>query len=187
MSGNGAVIARGPVEEAAGARVAYGRTGAAGGESGWSVGRALLLGGLAVAILDGLDAVVFYGLRGASPGRVFQSVAAGLLGRQTAVAGGTTTALFGVALHTLIGFAVFAAYFGVSRLWPLLTRRPLVCGFSYGIGVYIFMNQVVVPLSAIGAGRFPSLPVLLNGLIGHALLVGLPCALVARRARPPRV
>src|SRR5262245_33141086 len=130
------------VGEALGSPIDFGRAGVAGGESAWSVGRALLVGGLAVAVLDGLDAVVFYGLRGAAPGRVFQSVAAGLLGRQTAVAGGTTTALLGVALHTFIGFAVFAAYFGLSRLWPLLTRRPWLCGFSYGTFVYIFMNQV---------------------------------------------
>jgi hypothetical protein len=38
---------------------------------------------------------------------------------------------------------------------------------------------VVLPLSLIGRPAF-SLPGLLNGLIGHALLVGLPCALLAR-------
>jgi hypothetical protein len=34
--------------------------------------RALLLGTLLVGTLDGLDAVVFFGLRGAKPVRVFQ-------------------------------------------------------------------------------------------------------------------
>jgi anaerobic selenocysteine-containing dehydrogenase len=57
-----------------------------------------------------------------------------------------------------------------------------LAGMLYGVAVFFFMNNVVVPLSAIGPGRFPSLPVLLNGVIGHALLVGLPAALVARRA-----
>lgn len=42
------------------------------------------------------------------------------------------------------------------------------------------MNYVVVPLSAAQQGAF-SWPSLLNGVIGHALLVGLPIALIARR------
>jgi hypothetical protein len=44
------------------------------------------------------------------------------------------------------------------------------------------MSFVVVPLSAIGA-RSPSTGVLLNGLLIHALGVGLPAALSARAAR----
>jgi hypothetical protein len=45
--------------------------------------------------------------------------------------------------------------------------------------VYFFMKDVVVPLSAIGrAGRFAWV-----GMIGHAFLVGLPIALLARRAQ----
>jgi uncharacterized membrane protein YagU involved in acid resistance len=135
-----------------------------------------------VGILDGLDAVAFFGLRGASPVRVFQGVAAGLLGREAAVQGGVATSLLGLALHFFIAFAVFVAYFLASRWMPLLTRKPVLCGMLYGVAVFFFMNHVVVPLSAIGPGRFPSLPVLLNGVIGHALLVGLPAALVARRA-----
>ena len=41
------------------------------------------------------------------------------------------------------------------------------------------MNYIVIPLSRIPASPF-SLPLFLNGLIGHALLVGLPIAYAAR-------
>jgi len=45
------------------------------------------------------------------------------------------------------------------------------------------MKFVVMPLSAIGQrGPLPRLPILLTELIGHALLVGLPVALLAQRS-----
>jgi hypothetical protein len=43
------------------------------------------------------------------------------------------------------------------------------------------MYYVVVPLSAAGNPP-PTLPVMLNGVLGHALGVGLPSALFARAA-----
>jgi hypothetical protein len=49
----------------------------------------------------------------------------------------------------------------------------------YGVAVYFFMNKVVIPLSA--AAKLPFTWIgFLNGIIGHALLVGLPVALIAR-------
>ena len=42
------------------------------------------------------------------------------------------------------------------------------------------MNLVVIPLSRIGAS-VPPLPLVANGVLAHALLVGLPIALAARR------
>jgi hypothetical protein len=48
------------------------------------------------------------------------------------------------------------------------------------------MNYVVIPLSAIGAWPRFQLPNLLFGIIGHALLVGLPAAFFVReRAEQP--
>lgn len=39
--------------------------------------RAILSGALTVALLDGLDAIIFFGLRGATPARIFLAIAAG--------------------------------------------------------------------------------------------------------------
>ena len=39
-----------------------------------------LAGGLTVGTLDGLDAIVFFGSRGAIPHRIFQRIASGLIG-----------------------------------------------------------------------------------------------------------
>jgi hypothetical protein len=142
--------------------------------------RAILYGTLAVAVLDGLDAAVFFGLRGASPVRVFQAIAAGLLGRD-AFQGGAPTAALGVLLHCFISFVVVCVYHAASTKLPALKRSPLLWGPLYGIGVYLVMNFVVLPLSAAGAPRL-STPVVVNGVLAHVFFVGMPSALFARRA-----
>jgi len=144
----------------------------------------IVYGGLVVGALDALDAVVFFGLRGATPVRIFQSIAAGFLGRAT-FQGGLRSTLLGLAVHFFIAFSIVAAYSFASRTLPALARRPLICGAVYGVLVYFFMNRVVIPLSAIGSSAF-SLPVFVNGILIHILGVGIPAALfVARSMHAP--
>lgn len=150
-----------------------------------SVAHAILYGGLVVGILDGLFAVVVWGLRGASPTRVFQGVASGLLGRESSVQGGLPTALLGLALHFFIATTVAAVYVLASRRIGVLARHPVICGLLYGVGVYFVMTFVVVPLSA-AKGGMPTLPMFILNIVGHALLVGLPPALFASRASSSR-
>ncbi|MGH9942513.1 MAG: hypothetical protein ACRD9R_09200 [Pyrinomonadaceae bacterium] len=141
----------------------------------------ILYGGLIVWVLDGFDAVLFNLFRsGVSPVRVFQYVASGLLGRAS-FGGGLRAALLGVLFHFLIAFTLAAIYYGASLFIPALVRRAVPWGLAYGVAVYFVMNYLVLPLSA--APKLPfSLASFLNGVIGHALLVGLPLALVARRS-----
>ena len=146
-----------------------------------SAARAIVYGGLAVGILDGLYAVVVWALRGVKPDRVFQGVAAGLLGRES-FEGGLPTALLGLLLHFFIAFCVAAVYVLASRRWDVLTRRPVICGLLYGVLVYLVMTFVVVPLSA-ARGGVPTLPRFLLNAAAHALLVGLPAALFAAGSR----
>ena len=145
-----------------------------------STPRALLYGTLAVGILDLLDAVVFFGLRGVQPARIFQSIASGLLGR-AAFAGGMATAALGIALHFFIAFLIVAVFLLASRRLPALVRAPILSGLIYGIGAYIVMQYLVIPLSAAGTGRF-SWPVFVNGVLIHMFGVGLPASLAARAA-----
>lgn len=142
--------------------------------------RALLYGTLTVGVLDGADAALFFGLRGVSPVRVFHVIASGLLGR-SAFSGGLATAALGVALHFFIAFAIVATFFAMSRRMPFLVRRPFLWGILYGIGVYLVMNLIVLPLSAAASG-VPSWPVLTNGVLIHMFGVGLPSSLFARAA-----
>ncbi|HEV8399693.1 MAG TPA: hypothetical protein VGQ18_07615 [Gemmatimonadales bacterium] len=147
-----------------------------------SAGRAVLYGGLTVGILDGLDAIVFFGLRNdVGPLRIFKGIAGGLLGREAATAGGWPTALLGLVLHFTIATTIVAVFYLFSRRFPFLTRRPFVWGPLYGVAVYLTMNLVVLPLSALhGTGLPQAVPVLLNGLLIHMIGVGTPSALFAR-------
>jgi hypothetical protein len=143
-----------------------------------STARALLWGTLVVGILDAADAVVFFGLRGAKPIRIFQSIASGLLGR-SAFSGGLRTAVLGVALHFFIAFLIVSTFLVASRYIRILRRAPVWSGLIYGIAVYLVMNFVVLPLSAAGRGAL-SWPVVVNGVLIHMLGVGLPTSLFVR-------
>jgi hypothetical protein len=143
-----------------------------------TITRAIAYGTLAVGTLDALDALVFFGLRGVAPHRIFQSIAAGLLGR-SAFTGGPATVVLGAVLHYFIAFAIVATFVAASRYLPMLTRAPILSGLVYGVGVYLVMNLVVLPLSAAGKPSFPW-PILVNGLLIHILGVGLPSSLFAR-------
>jgi uncharacterized membrane protein YagU involved in acid resistance len=143
--------------------------------------RTIIYGGLIVGVLDALDATIFSGLRGVSPSRVWQFVASGVLGRAS-FGGGMKTAALGLLIHFLIAFCLAAIYYIASLYFPVLVRQAVLCGLLYGVAVYFAMNYLVLPLSAAPPLSF-SVASFLNGLIGHALLVGLPIALVARRSQ----
>lgn len=141
--------------------------------------RAIGLGGLTVGALDALDAMVFFGFRGVSPGRIFKGIAAGLLG-PSARQGGAPAILTGIALHFFIATCIVAVYCLASRQFPVLRKWPLVLGPLYGIVAYIVMNEVVIRLT-FGNQPLPPLPVLLNGVLIHIFGVGLPAVLFARK------
>ena len=140
--------------------------------------RAILYGALAVGVLDGLFAATLGALKSVGPVRIFQSVASGLLGRDS-YQGGLPTALLGLILHFFIAFCVAAVYYGASRQLTPLARRPFVYGPFYGVAVYFFMQNVVIPLSAI-VPRPPTVQGILTGAIGHVFFVGLPAAFFSR-------
>jgi hypothetical protein len=154
-------------------------------ERPWTMAGAIAAGTLVVGVLDGIDAIVFFRLRsGATPGRIFQGIAAGLLG-SASFAGGTSTALLGLCLHFVVACGIVSTYVAASRVAPALASRPLLYGVPYGVVAYFVMNLVVIPLSAIGTVRFSTAGVV-NGLLIHGLVVGPVSALAAARAAAGR-
>ncbi len=141
---------------------------------------AIIYGGLAVGVLDGMAAVVLTIIKGGSTIRMFQGIASGLLGRAS-FEGGWTTALLGASLHFLIAFIWAAIYYGASIKMRALIRRPLILGPIYGVAVYFAMQIIVLPLSAIQKPPF-SFAAPLQGIIVHILCVGLPIAICARQS-----
>lgn len=139
--------------------------------------KAVLFAGLLAGVLDITAAFVIFGRRGATPLEVLQSVATGLLGRD-AYNGGWRTGLLGGALHFLIATGAAAVFVVASRHLATLVRHPVIWGPLYGIAVYLFMNLVVLPLSAVPPRPFVPNIVM---IIVHMLCVGLPIALVTSR------
>jgi hypothetical protein len=144
-----------------------------------SVSRAILLGGASAGVLDIFAAFTVYGLRGVPPVRILQSIASGLLGG-AAFEGGVATAALGAALHFVIATGAAATYTLASRKLDVLVRRPWAAGAAFGVAVYLFMNFVVLPLSAVAKRPFsPEMAAIM--VVVHVFCVGLPIAFAARR------
>ncbi len=138
-------------------------------------------GGLTAGALDILDAFVVTAINGGSPIRVLHSIASGVLGR-AAYTGGLPAAALGLGLHFLIATSAATVYFLASRKLPVLLQRPVLCGPLFGLAVWAFMYNVVLPLTFGRPYAIPALPQLLNQLGIHMLGVGLPIALIAARS-----
>ncbi|MGD9561911.1 MAG: hypothetical protein AB7F88_06800 [Pyrinomonadaceae bacterium] len=140
----------------------------------------IVYGGLAIGILDFLDASIFFPLYyGIGFLDVWHGPAAGLIGREASRNGGVATALLGVGLHFLVAFSVAAAYFLAAR-YLVRVKHFVIVGLLYGVAVNLVMQHIVIPLSAIGPRTtVEPLGAVLNSFIGHAFLVGLPVATIA--------
>lgn len=141
-------------------------------------------GGVLVGIFDLLFAFTFYGLILQVPAlRIFQSVAAGVLGRQAAIEGGLKTFFLGIILHFVVATCIATVYYLGSLVLPLVLRYAVASGLIYGMIAYLGMNYLVIPLSAIGPRTTSKRAwIFAVEIIGHAFLVGLPLALLARRS-----
>ena len=148
-----------------------------------STGKAVLVGGGIGATLDMIYACVRNGGYGYSPEWVMQSVASGWLGK-AAFDGGWPAAMLGLASHYSILFVAAWFYLQASRRVPVLATQAVACGTMFGAGIYLFMNFVVLPLSAFPF--HPSYPwlKLVEGFATHGLFVGVPIATAVRRFAP---
>ena len=147
-------------------------------------GAVILIGGLILGTTDLLFASSFWGIGyGVSPIRVMQSVARGVLGKSS-FDGGVPTALLGVLLHYTIAVSMAVAYYLVSRRVGALTRQPIAFGVAYGVLLYLIMNLVVLPLSAVGMPKFDNVVWVAMSVVMH-MVFGLICAFTARRALRP--
>ena len=151
---------------------------------------AILAGGLAAGIIDGASAFRSFGWR------MPYGIASGLLGSKAfPAAGGGGPAIWslGLALHFVVAFGAAAIYCLASRRFTFLGRNFLLGGVICGMAVFLGMNLIVLPLSAVPfpVGPF-SVAALRLGLCFHVILVGLPISTslwhFTRRAatkRPP--
>ena len=141
-----------------------------------------VLAALVVGTLDIAEVMIVSWLRGNAPLKILQAIASGIYGK-AAYAGGTRTILIGLALHFFIAAVVVAVYFLASRKLAILNRHPVLTGAIYGVGVYLFMNFVVLPLAGM-APKFTTFGVV-NQLFCHIVLIGITTGLFARGQYTP--
>lgn len=129
--------------------------------------RPILLGGAVAGTFDLTSAFFTFGAN--AP----RGIAGGLLGRQ-ALPGGIGVWILGFLLHYFIAISAAAIYCIASRKLEFLKDHWLVCGIFYGIAIFLVMNLVVLPLCAYhftGPYQFRGL---LQGLLVHMSIIGLP-------------
>ena len=143
---------------------------------------AILIGGLIAGTLDLTYAIVFSGSHGVPAMRVMQSVASGWLG-SAAYEGGVPTAILGVLSHYFIMFLAATTFYvasGGSTSW--YADRSFRASYSAS-SCTLVMTFVVLPLSAFPHKVRLDDPVLIcANLFVHMFFVGVPIALVVRRA-----
>jgi hypothetical protein len=114
---------------------------------------------------------------------VCKSVAAGWLGRETAMAGGLPVVLLGFFSDVFI--SIIAALVYVVFTPPAQIAKPWLNGALFGLAMFTAMRFLIVPLSAAGQGRMPPM-VLAESLLVHAFLWGVPVALVVNWILTPK-
>lgn len=144
--------------------------------------RRILVAGAVAGALDIAYAFTIWGFKDVPPTAILMAIASGLFGR-AAFAGGLPMAAAGAALHFMMTTIMAAVFARAATAVPLLARRPIVAGAGYGVGIYIVMNYVVVPLSRAAPGGDQPLAFLISGIAVHMLLVGVPIALITTRGR----
>jgi uncharacterized membrane protein YagU involved in acid resistance len=131
---------------------------------------AILLGGFIAGTLDiGAAALI----NGRSPLVILLVIASGLLGKAS-FQGGLPAVMLGLVLQWLMSLIIAAIYILVSNRIAALKSHWLAGGLAYGLGVFVVMNYVVVPLSEIG--RMPQFTAWtfaenLAAMLGFGLLV----------------
>lgn len=134
----------------------------------------ILAGGLAAGVFDEITAFLTFGPN------VPRVVAAGLVGRWAIQSTGAGIWILGVFLHFVIAFGAAAIYCLAGRKLGFLRQNFVICGLFFGIAVFITMYLVVMPLSALHAMGPFSYRTLVQAILVHMVLIGLPIAISLR-------
>jgi hypothetical protein len=110
----------------------------------WRLISAVLIGGALAGVIDvGAAALISQGNYLA----ILRTIAGGLLGA-SARGGGLPMSVLGLVLQVAMGIVIAAIFAAASIRLPDLTKRWWAWGVVYGVGIFLVMNYVVLPLSA---------------------------------------
>jgi hypothetical protein len=147
----------------------------------------VILAGAVVAFLDGVFAVVLYVfiVHATTAGRIFQGIAAGVLGRTAALNGGAQTVTLGLLLHCTVAYAWTTVYYILLNGLPSLrdavatTRGKVIVGALFGATIWLGMNYIVVPLAGLKIAPLSGWRFWVQ-LIWHMIALGPPIVAIVR-------
>ncbi len=146
-----------------------------------TVARMILGIGLFAGALDITDNLIFNQIRGITPKMVFQYIASGVLGMKS-FQGGLATVALGIVLHFVIALIWTGVFYAASCKFAILLRRPVMSGLLYGGAVYLLMNFIVLPLSAVPhRANAITMASRINGVLAVVLFIGVTISLLVRR------
>jgi hypothetical protein len=137
---------------------------------------AILWGGLVAGTLDIGAASLITGI---NPLVILKYIAGGLLGK-SALAGGIAESALGLALQWAMSLVIAAIFvFSVGRR-VAATRQWPIWGVAYGVVIFVVMNYLVVPMSALhSTPHFTTFSFIAN--LAAMLLFGWIIALFSRK------
>jgi len=133
-----------------------------------------LVGGVLAGTLDLTSAYISYGAN------VPRGIAAGLLG-PGARQGGVGPYILGIFIHFFIAMSAAYVFYLASRKLGFMVEHPVVCGLFFGIAVFLVMNLLVLPVSALHFKGPYTWRGLVQGLLIHMICIGLPISLSVRQ------
>jgi hypothetical protein len=144
--------------------------------------RRMLLAGLVAGTLDiGAACLINH----VGPIIICQAIARGILGKPS-FDEGVASAAFGLVLQWLMSILIAACCFFASRRLPRPLKGHWVgTGLLFGVVIFLVMNYIVVPLSAVGHRPHFDAPKLIENLIAM-LVFGLIMSFFARESRHAR-
>ena len=136
--------------------------------------------GLVVGVLDYIAAaIVFFVYFKMNPLQVLQAVAGGVYGVE-AFKGGAFMTSAGLFFHFLIAYVIAIIYFYAYPKISILGKYKIASGLAYGLGIWLVMNLLVLPVT-----NFPPSPfnagLAALGILWHMTLTGLPASLITHK------
>ncbi|HEY3947421.1 hypothetical protein [Phenylobacterium sp.] len=140
------------------------------------VAAAILGGGFMAAAFDFFAAMLIY--HGTASG-VAKAIAKGWYGAAVKTMP-PMVEVIGIASHYFILITAAAIFTLASLRLSILRRYAWISGPLFGVGIYIVMHFVIVPLSQAAGGSSPKGLAFVEEFGGHMFVIGLPIALWAR-------
>jgi len=142
-----------------------------------STAQAIIWAALVGGTLDAAAGVIVYFIYfGMNPFQVLQLIASGVFG-PAVINGSFVYVVAGLLLHYFIAFAVAVIFYGAASQIKFLVNQKVIVGLAYGLGIWLVMNLLVLPISNTPKNPFnPGLAAF--EISWHMVLVGLPIAWV---------